>query len=210
MTKKMDQFLRHWICGGVLFGQGPSSSAEGRMVVVHDTKEVGVRQKEKQEDKRWKRRKWSEWRSQRDHSPCAWNIRMTTARTNTQTWATVYVHYEEDSQSTTTLSDNKKERLRKRRIYNAWWLMHWHRLRSRSQVPQVLQVTSHIVGFRSVLRVVHIVSCHCNNFLNFWLVREFFVEFALRKWVFWGVIFTHRVGYNGTSSAVNDPIATKI
>ena len=52
MTKKMDQFLRHWICGGVLFGQGPSSSAEGRMVVVHDTKEVGARQQEEQEDKR--------------------------------------------------------------------------------------------------------------------------------------------------------------
>ena len=30
--------------------------------------------------------------------------------------------------------------------------MHWHQLRS--HVPQVFQVTSHIVGFRSVLRVV--------------------------------------------------------
>ena len=45
--------------------------------------------------------------------------------------------------------------LRKRRIYDAWWLMHWHQLRSRSHVPQVFQVTSHIVGFRSVLRVVN-------------------------------------------------------
>ena len=31
--------------------------------------------------------------------------------------------------------------------------MHWHQLRS--HVPQVFQVTSHIVGFRSVLHVVN-------------------------------------------------------
>ena len=40
-------------CGGVLFGQGPSSSAEVRGLVIHDIKEVeGVRQQEEQEDKR--------------------------------------------------------------------------------------------------------------------------------------------------------------
>ena len=44
----------------------------------------------------------------------------------------------EDSQRTTTLTDNKEERLRKRRIFNAQWLMHWHQLRS--QIPQVFQV----------------------------------------------------------------------
>ena len=59
----------------------------------------------------------------------------------------------EDSQRTTTLTDNKKERLRKRRIFNARRLMHWHQLRS--HVPKVFHVTSHIVGFRSVLRVVN-------------------------------------------------------
>ena len=31
---------------------GPSSSAEVRVVVIHDVKEVGVRQQEEQEDKR--------------------------------------------------------------------------------------------------------------------------------------------------------------
>ena len=40
-------------CGGVLFGQGPSSSAEVRGLVIHDIKEEeGVRQQEEQEDKR--------------------------------------------------------------------------------------------------------------------------------------------------------------
>ena len=40
-------------CGGVLFGQGPSSSAEVRGLVIHDIKEVeSVRQQEEQEDKR--------------------------------------------------------------------------------------------------------------------------------------------------------------
>ena len=59
----------------------------------------------------------------------------------------------EDSQRTTTLTDSKKERLRKRRIFNAWRLMHWHQLRS--HVHQVFQVISHIVGMRSVIRVVN-------------------------------------------------------
>ena len=45
--------------------------------------------------------------------------------------------------------------------------MHWHQLRSRSHVPQVFQVTSHIVGFRSMLRVVNFNSCRCNHLLNF-------------------------------------------
>ena len=55
----------------------------------------------------------------------------------------VRASYKEDNQRTTTLTDNKQERLRKRRIFNAWWLMHWHQLRS--QILQVFQVTSHIV-----------------------------------------------------------------
>ena len=39
-------------CGGVLLSGGPSSSAEVRVVVIHDIKEVeGVRQQEVQEDK---------------------------------------------------------------------------------------------------------------------------------------------------------------
>ena len=42
-----------------------------------------------------------------------------------------------------TLTDNKEERPRKRKIFNAWWLVHWHQLRS--QMSQVFQVTSHIV-----------------------------------------------------------------
>ena len=37
--------------------------------------------------------------------------------------------------------------------------MHWHHLRSHSRVLQVFQITSHIVGFRSVLRVVNFDSC---------------------------------------------------
>ena len=37
----------------------------------------------------------------------------------------------------------------------------------RSQMSQVFQVISHIVGFRSVLRVVNFNSCRCNHLLNF-------------------------------------------
>ena len=47
----------------------------------------------------------------------------------------------------------QKERLRKRKIFNAWWLMHGHQLRS--QIHQVFQVAfTHCWDFRSVLRVV--------------------------------------------------------
>ena len=62
---------------------------------------------------RWRRKRWSEWRSRRDHSPCTWNMRMTMGWTKTQTWAglsqnSVRASTKEDSQRTTTLTDNKK------------------------------------------------------------------------------------------------------
>ena len=74
--------------------------------------------------------------------------------TKTQTWATVCVCLnKENSQGTMTLTDNKEERdYEPRRIFNAWWLMHWHQLRS--QISQVFQVTSQIVG----LFALHFVS----------------------------------------------------
>ena len=81
----------------------------------------------------------------------------------------------------------QKERLRKRRIFNAWRLMHWHQLRSHSHVRQVFQVTSHIVGFRSVLRVVNFNSCRCNHLINFDLYANSSERFTLRKRVFWVV-----------------------
>ena len=37
----------------------------------------------------------------------------------------------------------------------------------RSHVPQVFEVTSHIVGLRSVLHVISFNSCRCNYLLNF-------------------------------------------
>ena len=115
---------------------GPSSSAEVRGLVIHDIKEVeGARQQEQKGDKRdeeirdevngeveevtqsahetWVWR-WGEWRHKLDLEPCS-----------------VRASIKEDTQRTTTLTDNKK-RLRKRRIYNAWWLMHWHQLRSQN------------------------------------------------------------------------------
>ena len=82
-----------------------------------------------------------------------------------QTWATVCASIKEDSQKDNDTNWQQKERLRKRRIFNAWRLMHWHQLRSHSH--HVLQVTSHIVGFRSVLRVVNFHSCRCDHLLNF-------------------------------------------
>ena len=47
---------------------------------------------------------------------------------------------------------NWQQKKRQRKIYNARWLMHWHQLRS--QISQVFQVTSHIVG----IFTLHFVS----------------------------------------------------
>ena len=56
-------------CGGVLFGQGPSSSAEVRGLVIHDIKEVdGVRQQDEQEDKREREREVEEVRRDAQHT----------------------------------------------------------------------------------------------------------------------------------------------
>ena len=98
--------------------------------------------------------------------------------------------HKEDSQRTTTLTDNKKERLRKRRIFNAWRLMHWHQLRS--HVPQVFRVTSHIVGFRSVLRVVNSIVVAVPIYSISDLYANSLQRFTLRKRVFWGVVFIPR------------------
>ena len=72
--------------------------------------------------------------------------------------------------------------------------MHWHQLRSRSHVLQVFQVTSHIVGFRSVLRVVNFNSCRCNHLLNFDLYREFLAEIRTAKTGLFEVLSLHNLG----------------
>ena len=66
----------------------------------------------------------------------------------------------EDSHRTTTLTDNKKRDYEKK-IFNAWWLIHWHQPRSRSHVLQVFQVTSQVSPFYYVvLYVVHVWIFH--------------------------------------------------
>ena len=88
----------------------------------------------------------------------------------------------------------------KRRIFNAWCLMHWHQLRS--QISQVFQVTfTHCCAFRSALRVTNSIVVHCTNLFNFWPFREFLVEIHTSKMVLWGC--------SRPPSAVNDPSTTK-
>ena len=57
--------------------------------------------------------------------------------------------------------------------------MHWHQLRS--HVHQVFQVTSHIVGFRSVFRVVNSNVVAVPIYSIFDLYPEFFVEIHTAK-----------------------------
>ena len=72
-------------------------------------------------------------------------------------------------------------------------LTHWHQLRS--HVPWVYQVISNIVGFRSVLRVVH--CCRCNHLLNFDLNANSLLRFTLRK--------TFEVVFTSPCSSFNSP-----
>ena len=85
--------------------------------------------------------------------------------------------------------------------------MRWHQLRS--QISQVFQVTSHIVGISLCSSCQQFNCCSCTNLFNFWPVREILVKIYTAKMVLWGVVFTTPVGYSRPTSAVNDPTATK-
>ena len=74
--------------------------------------------------------------------------------------------------------------------------------------PQVFQVTSHIVGFRSVLHVFLFDYCRWNHLLNFDLYANPLLRFTLRNG-FFEVVFKPPVGCSRPPSAVNDPTATK-
>ena len=114
-------------CGGVLFGQGAqllSGSAAG--LVIHDIKEVeGVRQQEEQEERRDEEigdevngegRKRSLTVRMKHEYDDGVNRDSNLSRLESDS---VRASVKEDSQRTTTLTDNKKERLRKRNIFNA-------------------------------------------------------------------------------------------
>ena len=75
----------------------------------------------------------------------------------------MHASIKEDSQRTTTLTDNKK------RDYE------------NEGSSMVFQVTSHIVGFRSVLRVVNFNCCRCTHLFNFDLYANSRKRFTLRK-----------------------------
>ena len=102
----------------------------------------------------------------------------------------------------------QNKRLRKRRIFQC---MKTHALASTTLTcSQVLQVTSHIAGFRSVLRVVNFNLCRCDHFLlNFDLYAKSLYMFTRRKRVLKSVVFTLPVGCRRPTSALNDPIAIK-
>ena len=121
----------------------------------------------------WNERKWNRWRSRRENrSTCAWDMVMTMEWMKNKLEPQCVCNYQR-RQSKDNDTD-WQQRQRKRRIFNACKLMHWHQLRSTSNVPQVCQVTSHIVGFRSVLRVLNLNSCRRNHSLNFDLYANSF------------------------------------
>ena len=112
----------------------------------------------------------------------------------------------EDSQRTTTLTDNKK-----RDYENEGSSMHEDSctgINFASHVPQVFQVTSHIVGFRSVLHVVDsiVVAVTIYSILTCTRIpcRDSHCENGSFE-----MLSSHTVGCSRPPSAVNDPIATK-
>ena len=159
-------------CGRVVLGQGANfPQREVRRVFIHDIKDWRCRAAGTARwSERWWGTRWSDGRSRRDQkqrSQCAWIMKMTMGWTKIQTWAKVCVHLnKEDSQATMTLTDNSEKRYyEKRRIFNAWWLLHWHQLRS--QISQVFQVTSHIVGILALHFVSPIQLLSLYQFIQF-------------------------------------------
>ena len=107
--------------------QGPQRKYAGYLsTTLRKLKVSGSRNSRVIREMMRKEKKWRE-KSKRSEATLRvrMNMKMTMGWTETQTWATVCVHLnKEDSQRTMTLTDNREERLRKRRIYNAWRLMH--------------------------------------------------------------------------------------
>ena len=158
---------------------------------------------------RWWGKRWSEWRSQRDQkqrSQCAWIMKMTMGWMETQTWATVCVHLNKENSQGTTLIDNMEERLRKRRIFNAWW--HAVASTTLTDSPSVSGYFTHCWAFRSVHRSsIQFVDVPLYSISD--LYANSLWRFTLRKRVLWGVVFTPPVGCSRPPSVVNDPTATK-
>ena len=134
----------------------PSSSAEVRGLVIHDIKEVeGVRQQEEQEDKRDEEigdevngeveRGLSTWRMRHDDDDGV---------NKAQTWATVCVHL-----SGKTVKGQRHQLTTKRDHENEGSTMHDDscigiNYAHAHRFPSVSGHFIHIVGFRSVLRVI--------------------------------------------------------
>ena len=96
---------------------------------------------------------------------------------------TVCVHLnKENSQGTMTLTDNKEERLRKNEgssMHDDF--MHWHQLRS--QISQVFQVTSHVVGIFALHFVSPIQLLSLYQFIQFLTCTRILVEIHTAKMV---------------------------
>ena len=155
----LDNRLRDEVVVGLI------TSAEVRGLVIHDIKEAeGARQQEQKGDKRDEEiRGWSEWRGRRGHSKCAWNTSMTMVWMKTQTWSWA-VQCARIYQGRHSKDNDTKWQQKETTKTKDLQCMMTHALASttlteRSHVLQVLQVTSNIVGFCSVLRR----DSHCGN-----------------------------------------------
>ena len=86
------------------------------------------------------------------------------------------------------------------------------RLRSRSRVLQVFssRCTHCWVWSCACASCRQWSSCRCNRLLNFDLYPNSLCNFTLRKRVFWGVVFTHPVGYSRTAVSCKRSICHKI
>ena len=85
--------------------------------------------------------------------------------------------------------------------------MHWHQLRS--HVHQVFQDTPHIVGFRSVLRVVNSIVVAVTIYSIFDLYANSFVEIHTAKKGSFEVLSCHLVSCNSRPPVVK-PSANKL
>ena len=168
-------------CGGVLYGQGSSSSAEVRGLVIHDIKEVeGVKQQEEQEDKRDEEIEDEvnaevEEVTQRAHETWVWRLGEWRHKLDLEPNSVRASRQSKDNDT----NWQQKETTKKKDLQ----CMKTHALAitTLTSSPSVSGHFTHCWDFRSVLHVVNLNYCRCNHLLNFWPIREFLVEVHTAK-----------------------------
>ena len=178
-------------CGRVILGHKPKPSTEVRKI-LKNLKMSGNKNSKMMSEMMKKEIKWKE-KSKRSEATLTMHMKHEDdyGWTETQTWATMGAHLNnEDIQKTMTLTGNKEERLTTKIKDLQCMMAHALASTTLADFPNVSNNFSHCWYFHSALRVnnsvavavpIHSISDMYANSLE---------RFTLRKWFLWNVVFT--------------------